>query len=341
MKKDFKNLQAIKNENGTITFSFDKDNSLGKVSISVLKTPEFDSEKTLILESDSNTVIIKDPDELLRNYFLIEADGYNSEIVAERILPLEGPCNFRDLGGFKTSEGKMVKWDKFYRSDSLAFLTDNDIKYLETLNLKKILDYRSPQEAEYEKDKLIPNSEYINISAMPMDDSFNGNFDMNYLLKNGTSMLKNLGNPLDFLTEGYKSMAFDNKAFKELITIMQENDLRPFVQHCKSGKDRTGIGSALVLLLLGVPMDVVKIDYLSSNLYRKNYNDSILEKYKNYLDTDEKVALFKMIMEVKENYFDATFNTIFSKYSTLEEYFEKEYNLTEEDIESIRAKYLY
>lgn len=341
MIKEFKNLKAIRNTDKTISISFDYDSTLTNVCVYVLEKPCINSKRTLITKANSNNIIINDPDNLKRNYFLIESDGFESQIVAERVLPLEGACNFRDFGGMKTTDGRTVKWDKFYRSDSLALLTESDISYLESLNLKKILDYRSLQEASYEKDKIIPNSQYINISAMPLDAQFNGNLDMNYFLKNGATLFQNKENPTDFLTKGYEDMAFNNPAFKELISIMKEDDTRPFVQHCKSGKDRTGIGSALVLLLLGVPIETVKEDYLASNIYRKNYNDSIIEKYKKYLDTGEKIALFNMIMNVKEEYFDATFKTIFSKYKTLDEYFEKEYNLTAQDINNLRDKYLY
>ncbi|MGL4991475.1 MAG: tyrosine-protein phosphatase [Sarcina sp.] len=339
--KEFKNLKAIRNTDKTISISFDSDSTIKNISVYVLESPCINSKKTLITTSDSNPIIINDPDKNKRNYFLVESDDFKSQIIAERVLPLEGACNFRDLGGMKASDGKTVKWDKFYRSDSLATLTEQDINYLENIDFKIILDYRSQQEASYEKDKTIPHSKYINISAMPMDAKFNGNLDMNYLLKNGAALFQNKENPTDFLTKGYEDMAFNNPAFKQLISIMKEDDTRPFVQHCKSGKDRTGIGSALVLLLLGVPMETVKQDYLASNIYRKNYNDSIIKKYKKYLDTDEKVALFNMVMDVKEEYFDATFKTIFSKYKTLDEYFEKEYNLTTQDITNLRDKYLY
>ena len=58
-----------------------------------------------------------------------------------RKLPFTGAHNFRDLGGYKTSDGKTVKWGKVYRSDNLHSLTDEDLKYMERLNLKSVVDY--------------------------------------------------------------------------------------------------------------------------------------------------------------------------------------------------------
>ena len=45
----------------------------------------------------------------------------------ERRIDLEGVSNFRDLGGYETADGKTVKWRTFFRSDTLAALTDADI----------------------------------------------------------------------------------------------------------------------------------------------------------------------------------------------------------------------
>ena len=41
----------------------------------------------------------------------------------------------------------------------------------------------------------------------------------------------------------------------------------PTVYHCTAGKDRTGVFSALLLLMLGVPRDTVFEDYLLTNKY--------------------------------------------------------------------------
>ena len=78
-----------------------------------------------------------------------------------RKLPFTGAHNFRDLGGYKTSDGKTVKWGKVYRSDNLHSLTDEDVKYMERLNIKSVVDFRSDEEREDEPDRLTPNMTQI------------------------------------------------------------------------------------------------------------------------------------------------------------------------------------
>ena len=44
----------------------------------------------------------------------------------DRIVALDGPLNFRDIGGYKNNKGQHVKWNKIYRSDSLSSLSKED-----------------------------------------------------------------------------------------------------------------------------------------------------------------------------------------------------------------------
>ena len=60
-------------------------------------------------------------------------------------------------GRQRTSDGKNVKWGKVYRSDNLHSLTDEDVKYMERLNLKSVVDFRSDEERNEEPDRLTPD----------------------------------------------------------------------------------------------------------------------------------------------------------------------------------------
>ena len=305
---------------------------------------EINSNLKSLLKSDKAELYIQDPVLGKRTYFVVKMNGYEDEIFAERKIPLKGACNFRDLGGFRTSDERRVKWDKFYRSDALNILTNEDIKYLEDMGLKGILDYREIAEAEQEKDLVIKGTEYFNIPAMKglekEEQSIKGNFNMEFLFKN-LDKIPQLKDPTVFMINSYESMAFQNKAFKKMVEIMENQIDIPFVQHCKSGKDRTGIGSALILLMLGVPMDKVREDYLASNGYRKEYNEMVKAKFAALLTDEKSKKILSFMTEVKSEYFDAIFEFIAKKYPTLEKYFEKEYGLTDERVSELKEEYLY
>ena len=57
-----------------------------------------------------------------------------------RLLKLEGSSNFRDLGGYESSNGMKLKKGLIYRSDSLSYLSKGDIKKIQEVGIhgKKI-----------------------------------------------------------------------------------------------------------------------------------------------------------------------------------------------------------
>ncbi|MBY0401730.1 tyrosine-protein phosphatase, partial [Myxococcota bacterium] len=83
-----------------------------------------------------------------------DPDAGMPDYVRQRHVLLEGAPNFRDLGGYATSDGRKVRWGQFYRSDDLGSLTDADVKKLGELGLKLVCDFRSPAEKEAEPDRL-------------------------------------------------------------------------------------------------------------------------------------------------------------------------------------------
>jgi protein-tyrosine phosphatase len=67
-------------------------------------------------------------DARFRHVLALEGENGERVEIAERKLPLEGPRNFRDLGGYPTQDGRRVRWGQIFRADSLAELTDADIE---------------------------------------------------------------------------------------------------------------------------------------------------------------------------------------------------------------------
>ena len=83
-----------------------------------------------------------------------------------RLLPMDGAFNTRELGGYKTTDGKLVKWGMLFRSDKLSDLSENDELYLQSLGIKRIVDFRSEGE-KTEDPNIIP--EGINYIETPIN----------------------------------------------------------------------------------------------------------------------------------------------------------------------------
>ena len=250
-----------------------------------------------------------------------------------RKLPFTGAHNFRDLGGYKTSDGKTVKWGKVYRSDNLHSLTDEDLKYMERLNLKSVVDFRSDEERNEEPDRLTPDMTPIllpikfepeGVTETLMRDLTFGDLDSSNLLRDFNVIL------VKEFTEEYRDF------FRHIV----DNGGEPFGLHCTAGKDRAGFGSAMILTILGVPREKIIEDYLLTNTYVSDHVDrKLLEtELKTFFRADS--DNLRKINLVEERYIQAAFDTIDSHWGGMDQYISEGLNLTEEDINKIKDYYL-
>ena len=72
---------------------------------------------------------------------------------AKRVLHTQGAVNFRDLGGYKTTDGHKVKMDKVFRSAEINHLSDTDMELLAENHIHTIVDFRSNDEVFKAKDR--------------------------------------------------------------------------------------------------------------------------------------------------------------------------------------------
>ena len=175
----------------------------------------------------------------------------------QRVWPLQGATNFRDLGGYPGHEGRPVRWRRLFRSDHLGGLTEADKAVLVELGLAKAFDFRGQAEraaVAYELPGLTQHSLAIEPTVVQR---------MQDLIASGQALTPERA--AELMTELYRALVNDQShRFAELFEHLLDTD-GPVVFHCTAGKDRTGFAAALVLLALGVSRDVVEQDYLITN----------------------------------------------------------------------------
>ena len=66
----------------------------------------------------------------------------------ERHVPFEGQANFRDLGGYRTTDNRTVKWWQVYRSGRLANLTGEDVSRLQDLGIRLVVNLLTEDDIE-------------------------------------------------------------------------------------------------------------------------------------------------------------------------------------------------
>jgi len=208
-------------------------------------------------------------------YFEIMPENGTGIIVGERRLPLQGTVNFRDLGGYQTVGGRRVKWGKIFRSDHLSRLTDQDLVFLQRLNIQSICDFRTLTEVRKRPDRL-PRHGSVKHFHLPIDHlKFDPTTLFERLKKGDTRWLTR-----EFLIEGYVaniegSAPVWGKVFKRLAAPGG----MPLVFHCTGGKDRAGTCAALILLTLGASEKTVIYDHGLSNIYVSDVVDKIYAQF--------------------------------------------------------------
>lgn len=179
-----------------------------------------------------------------------------------RQIEFERLHNVRDLGGLRTAEGRTVRRGRLYRADSLGKLDADaaegsaaaeDYRRFLALGVRTVIDLRYPWEIE--KRGRVPERagvDYHNLSIehRPYDQA----------------AIDPDADPWRYLADRYAEVADDGAEEIRRALELIAADTGPLVFHCASGKDRTGLLAALVLLLLGVDQADVVADFALTEL---------------------------------------------------------------------------
>jgi protein-tyrosine phosphatase len=259
----------------------------------------------------------------------------------ERQIKLEGQDNFRDVGGYRTADGHTVKWGLIYRAGQLSKLTDADLSKLKELNIRTVIDFRGTSEIETRGKDRLP--EGVRNVSLPID--------INSLPKpeNEEASSASSTNSADsgMLRATRSIMLFKTDVYSAFIRELSNSRNRPLLFHCTAGKDRTGVGGAILLTLLGVPWETVKEDYLLSNVYRREQNEKDLKAMRDDLAKKQNVPLEKVDVSsyeamyyVKPEYIEAARQDVINKYGSMGAFFKKELGVTDDLIKRLRAELL-
>ena len=178
-----------------------------------------------------------------------------------RLVDLEGTCNFRDLGGYRSADGRTVRWGRLYRSDALHQLTPADLDVLRGLGLRTVVDLRTEREVHRSgPGPLVAEGVDVHHLAV-VKEGVRGEG-----APDGTEPGEAVAAPApagDDLAERYLwYLEVGGDAIARALALFAEPGRLPVVFHCAAGKDRTGVLAAIVLELLGVDRAAIVADYV-------------------------------------------------------------------------------
>lgn len=254
-----------------------------------------------------------------------------------RRIALAGAENFRDCGGYATSDGRTVAWGRLYRSGHLGTLTETDVAAIERLGIRLVCDLRAPSEAADLPSRL-PATTTRKLLSLPVDFP---------ALEPGIVRRRLLGRDFaagalaETVLAAYRAYAGEfAPAFAGVVRALAETGRFPALVHCNAGKDRTGFAIMLILLTLGVPRTTIVEDYLLTNQLTRwtTWRRTWLVFLASRLAV--RPSEMRTLLEAREAYLDAALAAMEDAHGSTDQFLRDGLGVTDEMRDRLRAALL-
>ena len=178
-----------------------------------------------------------------------------------RHIPFQQCLNFRDMGGYRTTSGRSIRWRRLFRSGALHRMTLQDSALAhDALGITAVLDFRTRQEvAEQGKGPLFTRGvRHLHLPLLQVRT-----------IQDRVKAVVNVPPGPDMTIEDtYCAMLKEGGAQLTIaLNALADPGMYPAVVHCAAGKDRTGVVAAVILSIVGVEDQDIALDYALSNQY--------------------------------------------------------------------------
>lgn len=228
----------------------------------------------------------------------------------QRRLLLSTTLNTRDLGGYPAMDGRMTQYGRIFRTDAPPSLTGADLALLREHGISTAIDLRSGPEAERRP------------------SGFSGQEGIDYHLCSFSAGNENPNIPED-VPQIYAALLSDHANIRRVLGLIADAPAG-VIYHCAVGKDRTGVITALVLLICGVPLCDVLADYQVSYTYLRPLIEEMHRQ-----NPEFPTFLGHSNLE----YMDRSLDNLFVQYGDVEGYL-RAAGVSSEVVEKIREKLL-
>lgn len=256
----------------------------------------------------------------------------------QRLLPIKNGYNFRELGGYPTTDGHITKWHRLIRTGSLARLDKNDLTVLDKIPISLDIDLRAPDEVKKDPDQLPSQAKYYHLPVFEADET-----DASHSDEEIATLMQQPGNGYHHMINVYHRMTTApsaQQAYRQLFNLLLKNEHGALLFHCTAGKDRTGMAAYLILSALGVDQKIIMEDYLLTNTVTQDFRNHWLENMRNHGASEELVTNRAALASVAPDYLNTAIKDITQNYGDVKQYLTHYLGLTPNEIKDLRKLYL-
>ncbi|KRM87334.1 tyrosine-protein phosphatase [Lacticaseibacillus thailandensis] len=255
------------------------------------------------------------------------------------LLNIHHGFNFRDLGGYTTTDGRRIRSHRLVRSGKLDQLSDRDVHFLGEYGVRHDVDFRSPDEQTKAPDRPLPAAHYHSLPVFITDQtqvSKTWEEEQAEFSQDPRGGFKNM-----VIT--YRNLVMQKPAqhaYQEFFRILLTSPDHVTLFHCTAGKDRTGMGAVYLLSALGVDAHTIRADYLAANQFIQTPLDDIMQETRAHGGNANLLQSIHDLWTVHGAFLDSALNTIQSEYGSMDVYLHDVIGLSNSDRRDLQELYL-
>ena len=277
------------------------------------------------------------------------SNEYNTVTEKEQTLNLTTIPNARQLGGYKTKDGRTVRKDVLLRTGALTEASAEELNSLvHDYNVSAIIDMRAFYELEEEPEPQLDNISQYNFRIMDeqimagraaaiSDVLMDPNADP---IKRMTSILE-AGVISDQMYVEFLQGETGKAGFRDFFRVLLETpEDSAVLWHCTNGKDRTGVAAMLLLGVLNVDEATIMEDFMLTNVFYEEEINAMRQQLGAYIqDKDMLEELLVTNKAVYAPYMQSAIDYIKTSYGDISGYVKTELALTDADIVKLQNLY--
>ncbi|KPF93550.1 protein tyrosine phosphatase [Novosphingobium sp. AAP83] len=255
----------------------------------------------------------------------------------DRLLPMKGIHNFRDFGGYGARGGKLRR-GMLWRSGQHCDASPDDLALVHRVGIRTVIDLRGDSErASY---PCLRHDAFGGEVLFHPGETSGGHGKAVH--EHAAFNVRTAQEAHGAMLRIYTTLPFQPVlvgTYRLYMQALAERD-SPSLLHCLAGKDRTGVGAALVHKLLGVHHDDIADDYLLTNTAgdpEARIAAGAQHVRAGFGPTMEDAAL-RVLMGVDAAFLDRSFGTMTERHGSVEAYARDVLGVTPQMVEAMEQR---